>query len=226
MLEGRNTMRIRLAAVGLALACAPAVHADILIYQFHGTVNLNGILSGGFAGAPIGSSVMLQFTIDTTTTPVFTNPTRHHWDGVAGTMLGMQATVNGFTSIVTPNSAPDHARVVNDAFYSSSSFYSDEFWIEASAVGAAPDFVLGFINLTSQSAAAPTPSPLLGLDWPDDNAEVNPAGFNHNNQMILRLVGPQYIAATIDSVTVLPTPGAFALCSIAALATTRRRRRA
>lgn len=217
-------MRIRLAALGLALACAPAVHADILVYRFVGTVTLNNLGSGAFAAEPIGSTVMLQFTVDTSTTPVFSSATRNHWDGVPGTILGMQATVSGSTSIVTPDDSPDFSRVVNDAFYSSSSFYSDEFWMEVDAVGLAPDFNFARVNLTSQSAAAPTPSPLVGLDWPDHSSELDPALFNHTNHLMLSLGGPNFLFAHIDSVIVLPTPGALALCSIAALTTTRRRR--
>lgn len=217
-------MRSLLAALGLALACAPAANADILIYQFQATVTLNNIGAGAFAAAPIGSSAFIQITVETSTVPIFTDANRNVWDSVSGTVLAMHATVDGSTSVVTPNSAPTRARVVNDALLSGGPSRFDQFWMEVPTAVASPDLNFASIILSSIGPGPAVPSSLLGFDWPDDSSELDPASFTNENQMIISRGGPNFLSAHIDSINVLPTPGAIALLSITALTATRRRR--
>ncbi len=214
---------IALAAVACALAAAPA-GADVIVYQFNGSLTNNTMASGAFAGASVGVPVSLRFTIDSTTTPAFTNANRNHWDTVAGTVLGMRATVNGYTSIVTPNSAPAHARVADDAL--NSSVYIDQFWIEASAAGAAPDFTIGIVALSSSGAAPPISSSLSGTDWPTTSAELDASSFTLEHYIILRgATGPEFLRADITSITVVPAPAAPTVAALIAIPALSRRRR-
>ena len=211
-------------AVAASIALASSAGAAVVTYQFNGSLTSNTMASGAFVGASAGVPVSLQITVDTATAPIYSTANRNHWDTVAGTILGMKATVNGITSVATPNSAPTHARVVDDAL--NGSVYVDQFWFEVGTLGASPDFKIGAVSLSSVGAAPPISSSLSGTNWPTTNAEVDPYSFTLERYLYLRgATGPEFLRADITSVIVAPAPGALVPMAIAACAVTRRRRR-
>ena len=203
---------------------ASSAGAAVVTYQFNGTLISNSIASGGFAGATAGVPVSLQISVETTTTPIFSNANRNHWDSIAGTILGMKATVDGYTSVATPNSAPTRARVVDDAL--NGSVYIDQFWFEVADGGASPDFTVGTAILSSVGAAPPIASSLLGIAWPTTSAEVDAASFTNEHSILLRgATGGEFLRADITEVFVAPAPGSAAAFTLVACAAGRRCRR-
>ena len=217
-------MRSCVAAIGLLGACAVPASASIYVYNISGTINNNTITSGGFAGAPSGALVSLLITVDSSTTPIFADANRNHWDSVPGTVIGMQVTVNGYTSAMGGGTTPTRARVVNDALAPGGTHHFDQFWMEVPAAAVTPDYVWASFTLSSLNTTAPVASPLTGIGWPTSDAEVNVASFNNEKQIVVRSTGPQFLTATIYDVTVVPTPGALALGAVAGLGALRRRR--
>lgn len=210
-------------AIAASAVATSAANAAVISYQFNGSLTSNSIASGGFAGASVGVPVSLQITIETTTSPVFSTANRNHWDGVSGTILAMKATVDGYTSVVTPNSAPVRARVVDDAV--NSSVYIDQFWFEVNALAPSPDFTVGSAILSSVGAAPPISSSLSGIDWPMTSAEVDASSFGLEHYIILRgAANPQFLRADITSVFVAPSPGPVAAFALGGLGAIRRRR--
>lgn len=206
-----------------ALLGASCAHGAVVVYQFNGTVTTNTMASGGFAGLGTGVPASLQIAIETSTTPGFAAAGRNHWDGVAGTVLGMQATVDGYTSVATANSTPTRARVVDDAI--NSSVYIDQFWLEVPAVAPAPDFTVGSAIFSSTGAAPPISSSLSGIDWPTSSAELDPFSFTTERYILLRgATGGQFLRADITSIVVVPGPGGIAVGAVGGLGLIRRRR--
>jgi len=213
------------AKIAVVIACSmigSAAQGAVVVYQFSGPLLTNSMSSGGFAGAPIGAPVTLEIAVETSNAPIFSAPGRNHWDTVAGTILGLKATVNGFTSIATPNSAPLYARVVNDA--NNSGTYIDQFWIEALGIGATPDFKSGSAVLSTVGAAPPISSSLIGTDFPTDSSELIASSFLNEHYILLKGDPGQFLRADITSMSVVPAPGVGVLFVGAGLASVRRRR--
>ncbi len=212
-----------IAALATVALAASSANAAIIVYQFSGPLISNSMASGAFDTSPIGAAVTLQITVETSTVPSLTSSTRRHWDGVAGTILAMQATVNGVTSIATVNSAPTYARVCDDAANGGS--FVDQFWFQVSNTIAAPDFVYGSAILSTIGAAPPVSSSLSGVDFPTDPSNVVASSFLNEHYILLRgQTGPEFLRADITSITVVPAPGVGAMCAITGLAAIRRRR--
>jgi hypothetical protein len=211
-------------ALGATAIAAASAHAGVLIYQFQGSLTNNSMAGGAFVGAPFGSSVSLEIAISDTTSPGFSTATANFWDGSAGTILAMKATVDGITSIVTPNSAPTRARVVNDSLLSGGPNHYDQFWFEVATTGAAPDFQIGSAILSRVGPGPIVPSSLVGTAFPTDSSQVDVSTFTLEHYIILRGPAAQFIRADITSATVIPAPGGAALAGVAALCASRRRR--
>lgn len=210
-------------AVGV-LALAPSANAAVLQYSFTGAVTTNTLMSGGFAGQPIGADVSLKITVDTSTTPVVSEPTRTVWDGVSGTILGLEVSVGSYSTTVTPDSTPHRARVLNDHINGSN--WADQFWMECAPATATPDFVWAHVVLAAiMPPGTPVTSSLAGVDWPASNAELDVSTFTLQTEIVIRGTGPQILLATVTGASVVPTPAGAPLALVAGVGVAARRRR-